>query len=105
MEFRKAVGIPKIVFVSKDRLSQLVEAGYDSLVVYRSKPEELPAGIHSFDEVFNENPEELNDFKIDGDPSKVLAIVSFTGGTTGNPKPIQLSHRNLISVLAFELNG
>lgn len=105
VEYREAVGVPRIIFASEDRVHELIEAGFENIVVYRVAAEELPSGVLSFHEVLEENPGELEDFEIEGDPSEVLAVVTFTGGTTGNPKPIQLTHKNVVSVLAFEANG
>lgn len=82
-----------------------MEAGFENIVVYAAHADELPAEVISFDELLGEKPEELADFQIEGDPSELLAIITFTGGTTGLPKPIQLTHRNVVSVFAYEANG
>lgn len=105
MDYRAAVGIPRLVFVSAERASEVLEAGFDEIIVYRASPEEVPTGCISFDEVLLEEPEELGASEIEGEPSEVLAVISFTSGTTGNPKPIQLTHRNIVSTWAYEIAG
>ena len=93
------------MFASVDRVQQLLQAGFKNIVAYGSCVEDVPNGVISFDEVLKEKPEGMKDFEIEGNPSEILAVVTFTGGTTGYPKPIQLSHRNVVSVFAYEANG
>src|ERR1051326_2326925 len=76
-----------------DLPQKLVEAGLDSLKLW------------TFDEVF-----ELMDEKLEGErvallppriPAQSVASLIFTSGTTGRPKGVMLSHRNLTSMVAM----
>src|SRR5690625_7990776 len=35
--------------------------------------------------------------KVEVDPAEDLALLQYTGGTTGHPKGVMLTHRNLVS--------
>jgi len=53
-----------------------------------------PAGSHSFEELVAGPP--LKD-PADIDPGEDIAVVLYTSGTTGRPKGVMLTHRNLIA--------
>jgi len=61
------------------------------------------AGMHSFSELLKKYPPHPPDIKID--PKTDLAVLPYTGGTTGLPKAAMLTHYNMVSlqqqVMAF----
>jgi len=61
------------------------------------------AGMHSFSELLKKYPPQPPDIKID--PKTDLAVLPYTGGTTGLPKAAMLTHYNMVSlqqqVMAF----
>ncbi len=67
--------------------------------------EELPAKIWTFNEVFALPNEQTEDERIALLPQRVtaqsLASLIFTSGTTGRPKGVMLSHRNLTSMVSM----
>lgn len=54
----------------------------------------LDPAIHIFSELMRRQSSETPDFDLA--PSD-LAVISYTGGTTANPKGVMLSHRNLVA--------
>ncbi|VEI12617.1 AMP-binding protein [Trueperella bialowiezensis] len=56
----------------------------------------VPAGVHSWDNQVKHNaPLDLS--REEGPDVDSLAVLLMTGGTTGTPKAVQLTHRNLLS--------
>ncbi|MFX1418531.1 MAG: long-chain fatty acid--CoA ligase [Promethearchaeota archaeon] len=45
------------------------------------------------------NPEAQTDFKVEINPKEDIAIIQYTGGTTGDPKGAELTHYNALSNL------
>ncbi len=52
--------------------------------------------IH-FNTLMDQNPEPITDFKIDINPKEHIAVIQYTGGTTGLPKGAMLTHYNIIA--------
>jgi long-chain acyl-CoA synthetase len=65
----------------------------------------LPARLWTFDDVFAMPDEETEDQRIALLPQRVhaqsVASLIFTSGTTGQPKGVMLSHRNLTSMVSM----
>lgn len=51
--------------------------------------------IHRLSEILKLAPEKLNRVAINSDED--IAILQYTGGTTGNPKGVMLTHKNLVA--------
>lgn len=71
----------------------------------RLSEEGIPSQIWTFDEVFALPDEQTEDERLALLPSRVtaqsLASLIFTSGTTGRPKGVMLSHRNLTSMVSM----
>src|SRR5215210_3192820 len=65
------------------------------VVDFEGEPEDLDAGHASFGELVAENAEPAPPVNID--PVVDVAVLQYTGGTTGVSKGAMLTHRNLIS--------
>jgi len=50
---------------------------------------------HIWKDIINETPENYESVAID--PEEDLALLQYTGGTTGKPKGVMLTHKNLVS--------
>ena len=53
-------------------------------------------GLHSFNELAKKYPPQPPDIKIN--PKTDLAVLPYTGGTTGLPKAAMLTHFNMVSL-------
>jgi long-chain acyl-CoA synthetase len=60
-----------------------------------SRKAEVPEGVHRFQELLRKYPPRPPAVAID--PRADLAALPYTGGTTGNPKGVMLTHYNLIA--------
>ena len=54
--------------------------------------------ILHYNTIMEENPKPLEDYPQDIDPKKDVAIIQYTGGTTGLPKGARLSHYNIVAM-------
>src|ERR1044071_1767301 len=63
-----------------------------------SRKAEVPGGVHRFQELLRKYPPRPPAVSID--PRSDLAALPYTGGTTGNPKGVMLTHYNLIAAQA-----
>ncbi|MFX0059796.1 MAG: long-chain fatty acid--CoA ligase [Candidatus Heimdallarchaeota archaeon] len=52
--------------------------------------------IH-FNTLMEKNPEPLTDYEVDINPKEDVAVIQYTGGTTGLPKGAMLTHYNIIA--------
>jgi len=54
-------------------------------------------GVHRYGDLLAESPAQAPDSPID--PGSDLAALPYTGGTTGHPKGVSLTHRNLVAAM------
>ena len=64
-----------------------------------SRKAEVPDGVHRFQELLRKYPPRPPAVSIE--PRSDLAALPYTGGTTGNPKGVMLTHYNLIAAQAM----
>ncbi|MFX1500101.1 MAG: AMP-binding protein, partial [Promethearchaeota archaeon] len=71
------------------------------LVNIEGKVPEIPEtdNLIHYNTLMESNPEPLTESKIKINPKDDIAIIQYTGGTTGDPKGAELSHHNAISNL------
>ena len=71
------------------------------IVNIEGKIPDIPEGdkvIH-YNTLMDQHPEPLSDFKVDINPKNDVAVLQYTGGTTGLPKGACLSHSNIVSIV------
>ena len=75
----------------------LPDTGLRNVVVvdFQGEPDGLYEGHHGFDEFVNMDAEAAPEAEID--PAEDVAVLQYTGGTTGVSKGAMLTHRNLIA--------
>jgi len=64
-----------------------------------SKKAEVPPGVHRLQDLLKRYPPRPP--AVDIDPRTDLAALPYTGGTTGNPKGVMLTHYNLVAAQAM----
>jgi long-chain acyl-CoA synthetase len=52
--------------------------------------------LYSFDDVVNKGKQNKNDIKLSEPKHDTCAALSYTSGTTGDPKGVKLSHKMLL---------
>jgi long-chain acyl-CoA synthetase len=69
------------------------------VVNIESKTPDIPQDdkIIHFNTLMDQNPEPIKDFRVDIIPKEHVAVIQYTGGTTGLPKGAMLTHYNIIS--------
>ncbi len=111
------------LFVAREMAYQIKDSGAKFLIMidrffpqYKRAKEELPLEkvilvnvegktpsvpednkIIHFNTLMDQNPEPITDFKIDINPKEHIAVIQYTGGTTGLPKGAMLTHYNIIA--------
>ena len=65
-----------------------------------SRKAEVPEGVHRLQELLRKYPPRPPG--VDIDPRTDLAALPYTGGTTGNPKGVMLTHHNLIAAQTMQ---
>ncbi|MBR6459101.1 MAG: AMP-binding protein [Actinomycetaceae bacterium] len=71
-----------------------VQAARESRAALRGN---VPAGVLSFDRITRKAPPMSDDVLTDKPELDDIAVLIHTGGTTGSPKAVMLTHRNLVS--------
>lgn len=71
-----------------------VQAARDSRAALRGN---VPAGVLSFDRITRKAPPMSDEVIVEKPDMDDIAVLIHTGGTTGSPKAVMLTHRNLVS--------
>jgi long-chain acyl-CoA synthetase len=91
----------EIIFVYSDAYPRVKNVmgqtalGKVIVVDFEGEPEDLESGHEGFGEVIGEDAEPATPVAID--PLEDLAVLQYTGGTTGVSKGAMLTHRNLVA--------
>lgn len=88
------------VLIVADAVFQTIEQAMldqdiENLVVVPLTGEDIGVDAVLFDDILKQN--EPNSLEVKIDPKKDLAVLQYTGGTTGFPKGVMLTHFNLIA--------
>jgi long-chain acyl-CoA synthetase len=88
------------VLIAADAVFQTIEQAMldqdiENLVVVPLTGQDIGVDAMLFDDILQQH--EPNPPKVEIDPKKDLAVLQYTGGTTGFPKGVMLTHFNLIA--------
>ncbi len=73
----------------------MLDRDIKNLIVVPLTGEKIPAGLPVFDEILERHPP--NPPHVSIHPQEDLAVLQYTGGTTGLPKGVMLTHYNLVA--------
>lgn len=79
----KKLSLEKVIIVNV--LGEVPEVPEDDKVIH-------------YNTLMEQHQEPLSDYKVDINPKEDIAVIQYTGGTTGLPKGASLSHYNIVAI-------